>query len=144
MQLTSPVQWEATLGELLACGLERSYELGPNKGLGYWLEPNLRRGCARAADIAGAVGGDAGRTAGARPGAQLRAGPQQGHRRHHEAHSQDTPHYQHFCVSACGLGALAMERFAERAQSGYLCFREHHFGVASPFALPQVISQASL
>ena len=30
-QLTSPVQWEATLGELLARGLERSYELGPNK-----------------------------------------------------------------------------------------------------------------
>lgn len=30
-QLTSPVQWEATLKELLARGLERSYELGPNK-----------------------------------------------------------------------------------------------------------------
>ena len=25
------MQWEATLGELLARGLERSYELGPNK-----------------------------------------------------------------------------------------------------------------
>ena len=30
-QLTSPVQWEATLKELLARGLERSYELGPSK-----------------------------------------------------------------------------------------------------------------
>ncbi len=30
-QLTSPVQWEATLEALLARGLERSYELGPNK-----------------------------------------------------------------------------------------------------------------
>lgn len=88
------------------------------QGLG--LNCNLRRGCARAADVAGAVGGDAGRAAGARPGAQLRAGPQQGHRRHHEAHRQGAPHHQHLCVSAGGLGAPAMERFGERKHVGVL------------------------
>ncbi|KAK9835003.1 hypothetical protein WJX81_003400 [Elliptochloris bilobata] len=41
-QLTSPVQWEATLAELLARGLERSYELGPNKGAIKFQAPHLR------------------------------------------------------------------------------------------------------
>ena len=31
MQVTSPVQWETTLGGLLESGLETSYELGPGK-----------------------------------------------------------------------------------------------------------------
>ena len=31
MQLTSPVQWQKTLETLLGKGLERSYEIGPNK-----------------------------------------------------------------------------------------------------------------
>ena len=31
MQLTSPVQWQKTLQTLLGKGLERSYEIGPNK-----------------------------------------------------------------------------------------------------------------
>ena len=31
MQLTSPVLWEKTLNTLLDKGLERSYEIGPNK-----------------------------------------------------------------------------------------------------------------
>lgn len=31
LQLTSPVQWESTVNTLLAKGLERSYEIGPNK-----------------------------------------------------------------------------------------------------------------
>lgn len=30
-QLTAPVQWETTLKTLLERGLERSYEIGPNK-----------------------------------------------------------------------------------------------------------------
>ena len=30
-QLTSPVQWETTLKTLLERGLEKSYEVGPNK-----------------------------------------------------------------------------------------------------------------
>ena len=32
-QLTAPVQWETTLKTLLERGLERSYEIGPNKVL---------------------------------------------------------------------------------------------------------------
>lgn len=31
LQLTSPVQWESTVNTLLGKGLERSYEIGPNK-----------------------------------------------------------------------------------------------------------------
>ncbi len=31
VQLTSPVQWEKSVNTLLAKGLERSYEIGPNK-----------------------------------------------------------------------------------------------------------------
>ena len=31
LQLTSPVQWEATLTTLIKRGLQKSYELGPNK-----------------------------------------------------------------------------------------------------------------
>ena len=31
MQVTSPVQWETTLGDLLENGLQESYELGPGK-----------------------------------------------------------------------------------------------------------------
>ena len=31
MQLTSPVLWENSIHALLAKGLERSYEIGPNK-----------------------------------------------------------------------------------------------------------------
>lgn len=31
LQLTSPVQWEKSMNTLLGKGLERSYEIGPNK-----------------------------------------------------------------------------------------------------------------
>ena len=31
MQLTSPVQWETTLKTLLERGVQKSYEIGPNK-----------------------------------------------------------------------------------------------------------------
>ena len=31
VQLTSPVQWEKSIHSLLGKGLERSYEIGPNK-----------------------------------------------------------------------------------------------------------------
>ncbi len=31
LQLTSPVQWEKSMNTLLTKGLERSYEIGPNK-----------------------------------------------------------------------------------------------------------------
>ena len=31
MQLTAPVQWEKSMHTLLGKGLERSYEIGPNK-----------------------------------------------------------------------------------------------------------------
>ncbi len=31
LQLTSPVQWETTMKTLLEKGLQRSYEIGPNK-----------------------------------------------------------------------------------------------------------------
>jgi malonyl CoA-acyl carrier protein transacylase len=31
LQVTSPVQWETTLKTLLDKGLEKSYEIGPNK-----------------------------------------------------------------------------------------------------------------
>ena len=30
-QLTSPVQWESTLKTLLERGVQKSYEIGPNK-----------------------------------------------------------------------------------------------------------------
>lgn len=30
-QVTSPVQWETTMNNLIASGLEQSYELGPGK-----------------------------------------------------------------------------------------------------------------
>ena len=31
VQLTAPVQWETTVQTLLERGLQRSYEIGPNK-----------------------------------------------------------------------------------------------------------------
>jgi [acyl-carrier-protein] S-malonyltransferase len=36
-QLTAPVQWETTLKTLLDKGLQRSYEIGPNKARRGWV-----------------------------------------------------------------------------------------------------------